>query len=682
MQDSDSKTMVNPENLANEPAPVIFPSWAKYSFVILSLTKLWLVGRLTLFAIGYNVHDDRLFLTLANSLLSFKWLGHYNNLTLAKGMFYPLWIALTFLSGIPLLLSQHLLYIAACVVLIIAVRPLMPRPSMLLLCYAILLFNPMSYTDVVMTRVVREGIYPALTILVIACAIGLLVRHDRQLKNLAVWSRGLGFALSAFWLTREEGIWIIPSILVIVGFSALSIWRTKPIDWRRLFILCVLPFVIWAVILGTIAGINKLRYGVFNTVDTKSRSFLSAYGALLRVKHARWRPYIPVPKETRERIYEVSPAFSELRPFLEGDAGKNWAEHGCKALSICEEIAAGWFMWAFRDAVAAAGHYESGTSAANYYRRMATEINAACEDGKLDCFAKRSSVMPPWHAEYFEPLLNTSVRAAVFLARFDGFKASSSPSKGSGESLMFFRDLTRERLSPPNRLQIIGWAVTSQPASAINLSVRTSNGTLAESSMKIVSDTDRHQHVLAVGRGLPDARKSNFEIITPCAAGCFLHVSSGDRLLANLPLDGSMLSLKTPELQLHLDFLGFKKGNLLKLQATEDHLKIKTLNQIGIGYQTVIPILISLTLIAYVSIGIVNIFKKRIVTRLWIINTSLLIAIVARLFIFSMIHVTSFPGINTQYLSSAYPLLLLFIVFVLVDSTNLDFIGNRKKGIK
>lgn len=642
-----------------------FPLWVKVSFIALTVIKLWLVDGQTIFAIGYAMHDDRLFLNLASALLSGDWLGPYNNLTLAKSPFYPLWIAVTFILGIPLLLSQHLLYVAACAIFVIAVRPLMSSPTILLFGYAILLFNPITYTDDTMTRVLREGIYPGLTILVSACAIGLLLRHARPLKILAFWATGLGVALSALWLTREEGVWIMPSILIIVGFAALRIWQTKSIDWRRLSLLSVLPFVIWVFTIGFVAGINKIYYGVFTTLEMKSRDFLSAYGALSRVKHIHWQPYIPVPKETRERIYQISPAFAELRPFLEGDIGKGWSVHGCKSLSVCEDIAGGWFMWALRDAVATAGYYSSAESAANYYRRMATEINTACAGRYLDCESERTSLMPPWRSEYIQPLLNTAVHAAVFLSRFENFSANSSPSKGPDESLALFRDLTRERLSPPNEVQIIGWLITRSKASAISLTVRTSNGDLIDASIKLRSSPDMNQHFFTFGKDLPNDRKLSFEIITPCAEGCYLNAISGDRLLASLPLDGSMLSRQTPELQLHLDFWGYKKGNILKYQSRIDDLKIKILNQTGKAYQTVMPTLIGLALLAY-TFSVVQIFRKRIIARIWVINTSLLIAILARLLIFSMIHVTSFPGINIQYLSPAYPLLLVFTVLAFV----------------
>ena len=170
---------------------------------------------------------------------------------------------------------------------------------------------------------------------------------------------------------------------------------------------------------------TRLYYGVFTTVEFRSSDFLSAYGALSRVKHERWKLYTPVPRETRERIYQISPAFAELKSSLEGDVGKGWTRMSCEQVSVCDDVSTGFFMWALRDAVAGAGHYASGKSAANYYRRMAEEINNACESGRLDCEKKRASMMPPWHREYIKPLLNKIIRAFIFISRFDAFNPSS-----------------------------------------------------------------------------------------------------------------------------------------------------------------------------------------------------------------------------------------------------------------
>ena len=138
---------------------------------ILSVTKLFLTYSQKLTAFGNAFHDDRLFLNLATNLVNGTWLGTYNSLTLAKGPMYPMWIATISEVGIPLLLAQQLLYICAGLVLILALRRLVTNNLVLTLIYSLYLFNPITSGGCV-TRVIREGIYPALTILVVACMIG------------------------------------------------------------------------------------------------------------------------------------------------------------------------------------------------------------------------------------------------------------------------------------------------------------------------------------------------------------------------------------------------------------------------------------------------------------------------------------------------------------------------------
>ena len=649
-----------------------FSLWGRVIFLSLALVKLWLVIGQPLSANGSWVHDDRLFLNHASAILSHGWLGSYNNLTLAKGPFYPIWIAMAFLSGVPLLPAQHLLYIAACAVFIIAIRPVLSRQGILLLLWAVLLFNPMSYTDQVMTRVVREGIYPALTMLVAAGAVGILARADRPLNNLWHWSTFLGLSLSAFWLTREEGVWMVPSVLVILGFAAIRMRQAQPKRRRLLVSMCVLPFCIWLIAIGTVAGINKIRYGLFTTVEFKSRDFLAAYGALSRVRHQHWKPYYPLPKETRERIYKVSPAFAELAPLLEGSLGAGWTASSCKGVSLCDDIAAGWFVWALRDAVAAAGHYASAGSAADYYRRLATEVNAACEGGQIQCGAKRASMMPPWRSEYVSPFLNTLVRGTVFLSRFEGFWVYSSPNTGTEESLILFRDLTGERLSTgaTKKLKISGWAFAVNPASSITMSIRAADGALTDIIEKRLPSPDVYQYFLARGKDFPNARKARFEMTTSCTDGCSLHLETGDHSDERIPLDGSIKAKETPKLYSSIDSLTLIDYGLLPHQSKLDNFKISVLSRIGKAYQTTAPFLIVIALISYI-ISTVNILKTKKIRNLWVINTALLVAIVSMLVILSLIDATSFPSISTMYLSPVYPLLLIFTTLALaVKSEN------------
>ena len=139
--------------------------------ILLTVAKLWLTRGQSVFAIGPSDHDDFLFLRLSEYLVRGEWLGPYDQLTLIKGPFYPLWIAGTFLLGLPLFLSQHLLYAGACALFTRACRPAIKSGAARFALYSLLLWNPMSFDASSMGRVLRQHIYATLGVMIFAgCA--------------------------------------------------------------------------------------------------------------------------------------------------------------------------------------------------------------------------------------------------------------------------------------------------------------------------------------------------------------------------------------------------------------------------------------------------------------------------------------------------------------------------------
>jgi hypothetical protein len=74
------------------------------------------------------------------------------------------------------------------------------------------------------------------------------------------------------------------------------------------------------------------------------------------------------------------------------------------------EFRAGWFVWALRDATAAAGHYTRVAAAQEYYGRLAKELDAACANGELHCQPKTGTLAPRFRTAYLRSSLNAAVR--------------------------------------------------------------------------------------------------------------------------------------------------------------------------------------------------------------------------------------------------------------------------------
>ncbi len=417
---------------------------------LLVIFKLWLVAAQPVLAIGGAGHDDRLFLHLADKILGGHWLGAYNQLTLAKGPLYSLWIAATVIVGIPLPLAQHLLYLGGCVLVVRAVRPLLASHVAACGLFLLLWWNPMSYEMTVLGRVLRQNLYTPASLGFFAGLIALLTARNASRAVRTGWGILLGASGGALWLTREETIWVAPSAVLLAGLAAWLSWRAGE-RLRPLVLPVVAATATSAAMLLTVCALNLHYYGWFGTVEFRAPEFVRAYGALQRVKSSYEIPYVPVTREAREKIYAISPAFAELRPHLDGWLGEAWAgaSSGVTHRPASErEMGGGWFMWALRDAVASAGHASSAREALAFYARIADEVNAACDRGELDARPRRDSFVPPWRPEFTAGLRREVPRALQYFVSFEGGSAFAPGSLGTAAELKLFSDLTRWPLAP------------------------------------------------------------------------------------------------------------------------------------------------------------------------------------------------------------------------------------------
>ena len=411
--------------------------------------KLWLVSAHHLLA-TVTPHDDLLFVKEAWEIVQGNWLGPYNQYTLIKGPFYPFFIAVSYWLAIPLMAAQQMLWASAALVFVVAVYPALKNQTLALLIFLFLLLAPVSYSTPTM-RVFREGFYPTLGFMVLSCLFGLFMREKESLGKRLVWACGAGIALAAMWHTREESIWIMPSLLFLCAYHLWAIFRSYPGERKKKFAAAaavyLAPLCIFLAVTFAFSYHNYRHYGLFMTVEVKSKPFQSAYDGLLRIKTDSWRQYYPVVKEARAKAYEVSPAFRELQSYIEGEQGQAWTRLGGG-----NDLPAAFFIWVFRDAVASAGYYKDGKSTMEFYSRMGKELREACDDGRLQCQPLFASDVPPWNKAYNK--LFFPVFAEVFsrIVRFDEFSASMDDlySDPRGGLMEFYGTVTREKIRSDN----------------------------------------------------------------------------------------------------------------------------------------------------------------------------------------------------------------------------------------
>jgi hypothetical protein len=409
--------------------------------------KLWLVSGQTVQAIPAAAHDDFLFIENARNVAEFRWLGSYTNARLAKGSGYPLWLALNSWFHAPVLLTQHLLYLAACLATTAALREHVGRRWIRGAIFLLLALNPATYTEHV-TRTVREGIYPALALFIAAGVIGSVGANLSR-----GWLVTLGFFLAWFRITREEWPWILPLVGIGVAVFLLRAIPAEKDERRRRLAWGLAPAGMLVATLVGVCTLNFIRYDFFGTTDFTDGNYPKAVSALYRVTPPNWRQYVAVSRETRAMLYEVSPAFRELKPFLEGPTGDIWARITAdNRMPVPEgEIAYGWFQWAIRDAVHQAG-YDTEAKTQAYYQRLTAEIQAAFDSGRLPRIRRQFSTLPPWDSELRRPF-GEAIRRGIFrTATFDNLVFDPLPSQQFDltERVALYRRMTGTALTPPD----------------------------------------------------------------------------------------------------------------------------------------------------------------------------------------------------------------------------------------
>lgn len=394
----------------------------------------------------WATYDDVLFLRLATAS---PWLGNYDALTLAKGAFFPIFIALNKALGLPLKLVEHVVYLLASIWMARMAAHAVGRHRVFFTVLLVLALSPLPWMSVGGLRITREPLYQSLTMALFASGAAYLLSSRMQPRLGIV----LGLLGGCYWLTREEGVWLLPALSILAvptlsrGISSLR--QHQSLSWRQAIRMVGMPLAGFLLVVLTVNSINWLSYGVFRNNELRSGHFVTAYGALSRIKHDEWKRYVVFPLDARRRAYAVSPAARELAPYFESSLAENWImtsrgypqPWGCAVQQeqCNDEILSGWFIWALRDAVAMAGHYGSAKAADAYYKRLAREINAACDRRAFPCHEPRNTLAPPWRGHYTRDTLKASGDVLMTLIRLNDGQVGVPSSPLTSEQAHYFK---------------------------------------------------------------------------------------------------------------------------------------------------------------------------------------------------------------------------------------------------
>ena len=344
--------------------------------------------------------DDGLMMRLATSIREGNWLGEYGYLTLGKHSFFALWLAFLNVLHVNFLVGGQLLYAAACLVLLAAVKPLFRTNAARGLVFLAVLWLPASWAQFTL-RVYRDNIYPALVLLALGGLVGAFCRFAQPAKKAVPYYVVAGAALAAAWLCHEDNALLLPFVGCAAAVYLVFLFTSKTAGQKRAKLaLLLLPLALWAGGIAAWKAMNYRYYGRFIVSDFSQGEFADAMGALTRVAPGAQQRYIPIPYQTRQMLYEISPTLASIQDEIEN--GDMYSRYG---YADKPEFIANGIHWMLREAAANAGVYATPETARAFWQAVADEVNAACDAGEVPAGRKHSGVFSPVKAEYILPSL-------------------------------------------------------------------------------------------------------------------------------------------------------------------------------------------------------------------------------------------------------------------------------------
>lgn len=343
-----------------------------------------------------SVHDDELLVILASQIMNGNWLGNYEalgHLTLAKPPGYAVFLAVTNPLPWPPTVSAHMLLLLGILLISRELLILGVPVKGVALWTVFAAFTPAWFWDQT-SRIYRESLLLGL----ISTVLGLSLLSSRLIRstcinltrlNLAKASAALfltGSFVGFFYITKPSWHAVL---FVAIGVSSTYLFIATSLD-RNLRVSGIV-FVMIATIAPTlitskyVGQKNFETYGV-RAIDTFGNGqFPRALNSIYGIEDTEDRKYVDVNAKMRDQMYSVSETAALLEPYLEGNPGEGWKVQPCQTtLDFCDESGP-WFAWELRDAAQGAGLGRSAIEFEDTFRKIADDIDQACDNGQIKC---------------------------------------------------------------------------------------------------------------------------------------------------------------------------------------------------------------------------------------------------------------------------------------------------------
>ena len=325
-------------------------------------------------------HDDALMNNMSQNL-GFSRL-QWTQLSMIKGIGYPLFLKFSLHIGISPVLLGHCMYLCAGVFLVWQFRLSIHRTIWFMMIAGIA-FNPVLFGTTA-SRIYRDVL--TMSVGLAFCGVALITidaissRNAARTKITASIFTQVLLAVALF-LVRNDAYWIV-LFPPIISFAVITKHRRKTTRLEISYFVFGLLLIVGAPrVAGEInAEINNKQYGVRLADDLTLGHFPDLIKVWSSLKTVDYLKFTPINREQREIAYRVSPTLAKLADVVEGPKSTGWRSISCQATSgvVCDDLAGGLFPFALRDAFEDVYHPIDGVEFQTILKKATNEILLWC----------------------------------------------------------------------------------------------------------------------------------------------------------------------------------------------------------------------------------------------------------------------------------------------------------------
>lgn len=653
--------------------------------VLLGAGKQFLVYNLPIMAVPRGIHDDWIMVHMADALRNGQWLGEYNDLTLTKGMFFPLYLAVINFLHLSYLNVTAILYTVSCMLFVYALRPLLKKDWACLVLYLVLLWNPVSYSVQAFQRVYRNSISYIQVLLIFGGLLALWLRRREPVRKQLLWLLTAAAGMVSFFYTREDAIWVEPFLIVFVLVylgSMFFLWRKEHAKaYAVKAVLVLLPFLcVWGA--GQlIAQENYNHYNIRLTNELQKGGFAEMYKSMMAVKPEEDIPGVTMTREKVARMCDECPTLKELEPYIHSSR-LYWA--GSEENEKDWEVRDGWVFWIFRTALMQAGYYTDGETVNRVCLQIRDELETAMDEGRLTRQATMpSTYMSPWREGYLGDLFGALGKAIAYTTTYDEMETLvylySEPDDNGGIPL--FERITGDKAVwyESDLVEMAGWYASYEGMDGVTLQAETADGAVLGTA-EFTESADIAAYLAGQGIEAPGSEKCRFSLklsVEDKPQTLYLKAYRNGMLLDSYELSEDLTRVESGTSCLNLDWywdVPEQHGFLAKI-----NYKGVLLNGIRQVYHVTGAVAAAAGVLAYLALC-VRMLKRRLQKvkdedgrdlSVWLTLSALLASYFVLLGGISYSEISGWNAILYWYLSGAYPVMIAFegmaVLFLVQD---------------